>query len=197
MTAARKPGKAVGESFEQFCLIAELSSLTQMLDEDANVASGVLAYQCERSELSEETSRRLISIRFSRSVRKARYLQWFAFPSLLPKRTLAPDGNYPTSEASCCRSWDWLLNLFFLTQVSSGVYWLVKASIRSALSHPDLGPNARQCHPVGHSTGAWGSCMRWASPSLSISRHCSGGTLPTFGSKKEVVRGTTGRVIRP
>jgi len=38
--AVEEAWEAVGESFEQFCLIAGLSSLTQMLDEDAHTLAG-------------------------------------------------------------------------------------------------------------------------------------------------------------
>jgi putative transposase len=40
--AVEEAWEAVGESFEQFCLIAGLSSLTQMLDEDAHTLAGAL-----------------------------------------------------------------------------------------------------------------------------------------------------------
>jgi putative transposase len=39
-TAVEAAWEAVGESFEQFCLIAGLSSLTQMMDEDARALAG-------------------------------------------------------------------------------------------------------------------------------------------------------------
>ena len=38
--AVEEAWDAVGESFEQFCLLAGLSSLTQMLDEDAEILAG-------------------------------------------------------------------------------------------------------------------------------------------------------------
>jgi len=39
-TAAEAAWEAVGASFERFCLVAGLSSLTQMLDEDAGALAG-------------------------------------------------------------------------------------------------------------------------------------------------------------
>ncbi|MCC3245465.1 hypothetical protein LG047_09045 [Methylocystis sp. WRRC1] len=41
MTTAVEPAwEGLGKSFEQFCLIAGLASMTQMLDEDANALTG-------------------------------------------------------------------------------------------------------------------------------------------------------------